>query len=643
MESSIVATPDPLPPSTVPDGRTPESRWARPWWYGLCLAALGATFFWAQRVVSDDSMDEQRALVPVSTVWGMHACLVLGIAGFAGVVAPLARLLGRRHLLTGLGLAVLGYGAVGLAPETNRIYFDEHIYMQVAQTLAHTGRAEYANYARAEYGQFSVYEAWVNKQPNGHPYLLSWPFRIFGASEGVAQTTVRVVVALTAALLYFALVLAPWTLPPAAPLAVAIVFLFTPLVPWWGHTVAVEPTTAATAAVVFFAACLHARWRDPVTGQGFPATGAVLAATAAFAAYFRPESLLVYPVAAALLWAADRRFLEDRTTWAALALSLALLAPNLLHLWSVRMEDWGATDGRRFGVEFLTKNFQSNAGYFVQGRLFPLAGTALGLIGAGWLAVRSRRFVLAAALWFVLSWGIFILFYAGGYYYGASDRYAVVSAAPVAVFVGIGAAALFTGLRRHPALLGAVGAAIVLNWASAMHFVPTPGREATEARADVDFARAMAAKLPTGSLVISPDPCLWNLLGRNASQMPTVHNMVRTEMRELVRQYPGGIYLHWDYWVNSNQPRMAEVWKKLIIDSHATIFGRGAAEAYKFALFRLDTPYARETMGGQAKIEGPQPDLDEVAAEALAGRPAAAAPEAAATQPETAPQGRTTP
>ena len=620
-----------------------ERQWQRPLWYAFCVVALSATIFWAQRVLSEHTLDEQRAIVPVSTVWGMHACLIVGLAGVGGIAAALVRRLGRRHLLTALGLTVLGYLAVGLAPKTNRIYFDEHIYMQIGQTLAYTGRAEYANYARAEYGLFTVYEAWVNKQPNGHPYLLSWPFRLFGATEDVAQVTVRVVVALTAGLLYLALVLLPCRLPAGAPAAAAVAFSFTPLVPWWGHTVAVEPTAAATAVAAFLAACLHAQWRDPASGEGSPLTGAILAAAAAFAAYFRPESMLVFPLAAATLWAADRRFLEDRTTWAALALSLALLTPNLLHLWSVHTEDWGATDGQRFGLPFLVKNLQSNSAYFVQGRLFPLAGAVLALAGAGWLAQRSRRFILAVAVWFGCSWGVFILFYAGGYYYGASDRYAVVSAAPVALLIGVGAAAAFGWLRRWPFAIGGLGAALALNWVSAMQFVPTPGREATEARADIDFARDAATKLPTGALVISPDPCVWNLLGKNASQMSTIENMVRHEMRELVRQYPGGIYLHWDYWVNSHQPRMAEVWRRLVLDTRATVFLRGASEAYKFALFRLDTPYARETMGGAATIEVAQPDRDEVATEAVAGRPGPDAPPADSRPPQTEPQGRTTP
>jgi len=619
----------------------PPHRLLRPVWFGLGLAALAVAVSWAYRILFEHSMDEQRAIASVSTVWGMNFCVAVGLAGFAGFAAPLARALGCKHLVTGFSLAVLAFLVCGLAPQTNRIFYDEHIYMQIGQTLAHTGRAEYANYAKAEYGDFVVFSAVVNKQPIGHPYVLSWAFRLFGATESVAEATVRAAVAITVALLYFALVLAPWTLPSRTPIAVALCYTFTPLVLWWSRTVAVESTAAAATAVTFLAVCLHARWRDPKTGEGSPMTAACLAAAAAFAAYFRPESLLVYPVAACLLLAADRRFLDDRVTWAALALSLALITPNLLQLWSVRTEDWGASDGRRFDFAFLAKNLESNAGYFVQGKWFPLAGTFLAVAGIAWLAIANRKFGWGAMLWSLLSWGIFVLFYAGGYYYGASSRYAVVSAAPVALLMGIGAAAIYALLRRQPLLLGALGVVVAMNWVTALRFVPTLGREANEARADIDFCREAAAKLPRGSLVISTDPCIWNMLGRNASQISNVEDMVRTEMLEMTRQYPGGIYLHWDYWVNA-EDRFAKPWRQLVVDTHATVVSRMNAEAVKLALFRLDTPYARAVMGGHYRPDKPKIDLDDVVADALAGKTGATEQRPGSTGAAIVPNGQTT-
>ena len=49
-------------------------------WLSFALTVLAATAFWAGRVLTGLSMDDQRNLVPVSTVGGMHACRVAIIA-----------------------------------------------------------------------------------------------------------------------------------------------------------------------------------------------------------------------------------------------------------------------------------------------------------------------------------------------------------------------------------------------------------------------------------------------------------------------------------------------------------------------------------------------------------------------------------
>lgn len=580
---------------------TSSPRLQRIVWLAFALVVLALTGVWAGRVVTDLSIDEQRNLVPVSTVWGMHACVVAIIAGLGALAVPVGRILGRRRALTALALLVGGYLACGLAPKTIRIFFDEHLYMQIGQTIAHTGRAEGANYARVEYGQFEMYSPWTNKEPNGLPYLLSWIYRIAGVSDNASHFLNRAMVGIATASIYLGLTLVPWTLPPGAGLAAAVLFAFTPLVLWWGHTVATEPAAAATTAVAFLAACVHARLRDRETAQGLPASGLLLAGATAFAVYLRPESLLVFPLVAAVLWSTDDRFIEDLSAWGALALALAMAAPNILHLWSIREENWGARDGRRFAFDFIAKNLHSNGGYFFDSKWFPLAGTVLALTGMLWLLKRNRTAGLALGVWFCLSWGIFIFFYAGGYYYGASSRYGVVSCAPVAIFMGVGLAGLYGALRNRPMLAFGLGACGLVNWVAGMHYVPTLSREAVEAVADVDFVAQMAHTLPEGSLVISPDPCMWLLQGVNSSQYFTIDHMVREEMCELVNQYPGGVYVHWSFWHNA-EPSVAEATAKLLVETKAIEVARVQCQAFKLAIFRIDTPEALARFGGKQPV-----------------------------------------
>jgi len=578
-------------------------------WLLFCAGLFVVVFalcFVMTRVLSQE---EQRRLAGLTTVWGLNACLMVLAASLSLVAGRAWRLLGRQRCLTALGLVALGYLACYLAPRTNRIYFDEHIYMQVGQNIAHTGRAECSDYAKVEYGAYETMGGWVNKQPNGHPYVLSWAFRFFGTSPTVGHVVNRLHTGLAAAALFLALSLVPWPLPRGTPLTAAVLFCLTPLVPWWGHTVAVEPGTASSAALAFLGACLLARLYHDNSDKpgGEAAASALLAALCAFACYFRPESLLVYPVALVLIHGSAPRALRDPDLWAGVLLSLVLLLPNVLHLWSMRTEDWGATDGRRFSMDFLRANLESNGGYFLTGTWFPLAGTLMAVTGLLWLFRRHAGAGRALLLWFLMSWGIFILFYAGGYHYGASSRYGVVSCAPVAALMGIGACALWaktSAIRPLPWLLAGLA---LINWSLTMHYVPGASKESAEARGDVDWVERLAPTLPEDCLVVSNVSCVWNVSGINAVQFFVIEGQLRNDLAELHGQYPGGIYLHWDYWLSVTPPMAAER-RKFLEEMHAEVIHSFSAQDHHFALLRLDTPYALEHFGGRKPDRPERPD-----------------------------------
>jgi hypothetical protein len=398
--------------------------------------------------------------------------------------------------------------------------------------------------------------------------------------------------------LCLALMLVPWRLPPGAPIAAGLAWALTPLVPFWGRTAAVEPLSAATVAAAFCAAVIYTRLRRPAPSvRGQVPAAALLAAATAFAGYFRPESLLAFPLVVAVLWAEEDDFVRDLVAWGALAFALALLAPNLAQLWSMRGEDWGAVDGRRFNLDLVGENLRSNGGYFFLGREFPVAGTVLALMGFGWLLARGRSAAVVVAAWFLPAWGIFVLFYAGGYHYGASNRYAVISAAPVALAIGIGAAALIAWGRHRPAWLGLCAGLVALSWSQAFSFVPNLGREAVEVQEEIGFVATQARILPAGCLVISQVPSMWLIEGRNATTWPNVASLAESNLRELANQYPGGIYLHYGFWEHAEADR-GNIAARTIVDFQARETARFSSHAMNFAIFRLDTPEALARFGG---------------------------------------------
>jgi hypothetical protein len=85
------------------------------------------------------------------------------------------------------------------------------------------------------------------------------------------------------------------------------------------------------------------------------------------------------------------------------------------------------------------------------------------------------------------------------------------------------------------------------------------------------------------------------------------------------------------------QPQYAEIWQQIVFDTHATVVLRSQAEGAKFAIFRLDTPYALRVQGKPPRPDAkPNVDLDAVVAEAArlsADDPPAAAPDPAPAPP----------
>ncbi|MEO6876095.1 MAG: hypothetical protein ABI222_14855, partial [Opitutaceae bacterium] len=140
----------------------------------------------------------------------------------------------------------------------------------------------------------------------------------------------------------------------------------------------------------------------------------------------------------------------------------------------------------------------------------------------------------------------------------------------------------------------------LINWVATMHYVPTLSREAVEAQADVNFVDKIATTLPGGSVVISPDPCIWMLDGVNASQYFTLTEMIHHNLRELANQFPGGVYIHWSFWHNA-EPAFARETAALLVATHATLIDRTQSHTHKLALFRIDTPE------GFARFGGPPP------------------------------------
>ena len=547
-------------------------------WTALVLAwaaTLAGLAFWLG-TTPEGLLREQ---LKVAQFWSLEACVALGAVL---VAASWRELVGGCSRAARTHMAALALLAVALtlfvAPRTNRIYYDEQIYQGIGQNLAELRRAQMCNDGTVEYGRLQCLRGEYNKQPYAYPHLLSLGYRVFGVTESVATAVNAAAVAVSVCAVYL-LAMLLFADAVAAALA-ALVLALTPHQLLWSATAAVEPTASMAALLAVLAAAHFCRARSATALLG-------AAVSAAWAVQFRPESALVVPVVALVLWQGARdEFGRPRLWWAGLA-ALLLIAVHLGHLAAVRNEGWGTSDAR-LAVSYVSSNLRVNGGFFLGDERFPVAYTALAVVGA--LAARLRG--AAIVLYFAVFFGITLFFYAGSYNYGADVRYSVMTYPPLAILAGVGAATVagqltgLAGLRRAP-WMAAAALGFQFLWYAPL--VRATTEEAWAARADVSFAASMAPALRGNTYVLTHNPGMFHLWGVNAGQMSQLVGNP-SYLDYLATRYAGGIYIHWNFWCNVQVPEQQELCRLVRAAKPSELVRAHRERDYAFAFYRVVFP-----------------------------------------------------
>lgn len=481
-----------------------------------------------------------------------------------------------------LGIAVLGLILTAwVAPRTNRLYYDEHIYQNVGQNIAYQGLATVCNEGVAEYGQYRCEVGEYNKQPAGWPFLLSVWFQLFGIRSWSAHLLNNLLFAAGIFLMFHVAMLLFESARGA--LFAALLWALIPLNLLWFNTASSEPSAACAALFAVGATVLFAR-------RPAHATCALALLANAWAIQFRPESLLLLAVNALFLALLNPRLLREPRLYVWGLCLTPLFLPHLGHLLAVRGHSWGS-DGDKFSLAIVATNLPVNGGFYWDNDRFPVLFTLLALAGLLWRSQGTGK--LALLLWFVLFWGIFLFFYAGSYNYGVDSRFSLVSYAPLALLAGAGCEGLLKSLQRRlrpAAVTGALAALIFLCWMPFLPLVRAVGEEAWAARADVEAAREFARHLPENSIVLTHNPNMFLLIGKNAAQMSVVtYNQAHVD-QHFFRRFDGGVYLHWNYWCNTSDPLQVFFGENILNRYGTTLIAERQVRNFRFALYRLEPP-----------------------------------------------------
>jgi hypothetical protein len=510
--------------------------------------------------------------------WSLEACVLLGLILGGSLIRELLPRLERRDawrigILSAIALALTLF----VAERTNRIYYDEQIYQSVGQNLADLKRAQMCNDGSVEYGRLQCASGEYNKQPYAYPHVLSVAYRLFGVQPVTAFVVNAAVMALTVCALY----LLVWIVfgDREAAFFSALLITLMPEQIIWSATAAVEPSASLACVVALLAVSVAVR-------AGTTLAFAAAAVTVAYAVQFRPESFLILPVVALLAWPrikSERH--RPRVYWVGL-LFLALVAVHVAHTFAIRNLGWG-TDEAPLSVRYVAANWRVNAWFYLADARFPATFTLLAIAG-----LASRRFKAeraAFALYFLMFFGIGLLFYAGSYNYGADVRYSLMTYPPLAVLGGLGAAQAVRLLEQVTAVLPG---RTLLTGVLAFQFlwyaplVRSTTEEAWAARADVRFAESLSADLKGNAYVLTHNPGMFHVWGVNAGQMSLIASNP-AYLQFLASRYTAGVYLHWNFWCNVTDPAHQQLCRKMTELHEVELIREYRERDQRYALYRL--------------------------------------------------------
>ena len=399
----------------------------------------------------------------------------------------------RQDYVRAAAAAVLAFSlAAFVAPETNRIYYDEHIYQNVGQNLTDLRLAQMCNEGNLEYGALQCMRGEYDKHPYAYPYLLSAIYRFTGAREPVAFAFNTVVAGLMAAVVFLTTI--ALTKDGRSAGYAALIMALIPEQLRWAHSASVEPSAALACAFAIMTAFAFVRERTTSTLLW-------MVTATVFAMQFRPESVLVGPIALMVVWLYAPQEIRTPRFWAGALIGVVLLAVHIGHFVSVGNDPWG-TNGSRLSLQFFGEHLKTNGGFYLADARFPAVYSLLALCGLAMF--RPRRAVVVPLVYFLLFWGVFLVFFAGSYNFGVNVRFSLLTYPPLAILAGVGAASLvewLRAIRSRPAIgPGAFGVGVValvaIQFSWDIPYVRSVGEEAWGARADVAFARLAAGQLP---------------------------------------------------------------------------------------------------------------------------------------------------
>jgi len=437
-------------------------------------------------------------------------------------------------LLISILLVSAGF-RLALIPCTERLYYDEHCYQQLAYGVAEEGRLRLVNSGIIEDDQYDctsgVYPHW----PPGWPTLLGIFWALTGYSRGALPFLNLTLSLLT---LVFATAIS-WRLWPTSKAwaFTAACYGCLPDNLIWSLTSASETSSALWITLSFLCAIGYARTRRDISGT-------ILVGSIAMAIYTRNELVILMPVCLLLVLSQGGLRAAKQIFWPG-SMLITLLLPHSLHLGvtSKAYDHYLVIEETIFGLSHLHANLTSLLDHLAKE---PVSLAILCLAFLSLPKLKSEKVILPLIIWIISIVFLSSFHFGARYSYPGGSRFIIPWSSALCLLAGYSLGSIHTWMNRPLArniLSSLVGLFFVLALIWSVFYGARSDRSTQIPRSDVSFLRNCLRDIPADSMVVCSNPAVLVAEGMSSVSLFTMMNN-RTTHNDIISQYYHGLYLY---------------------------------------------------------------------------------------------------
>lgn len=472
---------------------------------------------------------------------------------------------------------------------TQLLFFDDAIYQAMALDLLKVGQAWMCNYGTP----LTCLQGQVYHEPIGLSFNIAIGFALFGVKRSVAYGTELALACISIFMSFFASLL--FLKNKKAAYFTELLMALSPVVLVWAMPTNSDMATLAYSLVCIFFFMLFMERKSIWSFSN-------LLFSFAFLMYMKVDEMLFIPVFILLyLILNDEKITNTlKDTYSKLKKNILntkllvivliffiTIVPSILYSFNETLTDGYGYQGTIIqntctknlvplnvtaaeGFQNFGANICSNIGFWFNAYkssyvMQPIIFTAIAILGVLLMIIfKRKRALLAIGVWFFTFFLLYAAFYAGSVVYGVDWRFMLSLIAQVCMLGGFALGMVVEKvdeyakkIMKHREKLLTAAAVIAILALLAYPIVallpllsvnPSNIQQAGDARFYENFVYNNSSLIPSGCIVYTYDPTLFNINNRTATQMDNLYNT--TQVSQYRSEY-SCLVLDYGYWCHT--------------------------------------------------------------------------------------------